>query len=364
VQGPSGHSTKVSREAAWGGASPQAPVAEKKARLTTPEHTEFQTYELIVPESCAGLRLDQALARLLPDFSRTRLKDWIDAGQVLVDRRPLKPRDVLVGGERIVLQARVPQDETVAAQDLALDIVHEDEALIVINKPPGLVVHPGAGNRDRTLQNALLHHDPELAGVPRAGIVHRLDKDTSGLLVVARTLVAHTALVRQLQEREIGRQYTAICVGVMTAGGTVDRPIGRHRTDRVRMAVREDGREAVTHYRVVERFRSHSHVRVTLETGRTHQIRVHLAHLRHAIVGDTTYGGRLLPPRGATQELNDALRAFPRQALHAERLQLEHPASGETLAWEAPMPADMTQLLVILRRDATLAKSGRSGRRT
>jgi 23S rRNA pseudouridine1911/1915/1917 synthase len=338
-------------------------ASRKKACLTAPVNTEFQTYELIVPESCAGLRLDQALARLLPDFSRTRLKDWIDAGQVLVDHRQLKPRDVLVGGERIVVRAQPSQDETVVAQELALDLVHEDEALIVINKPPGLVVHPGAGNRDRTLQNALLHHDPALASVPRAGIVHRLDKDTSGLLVVARTLAAHTALVRQLQEREIGRQYTAICVGVMTAGGTIDRPIARHRTDRVRMAVREDGREAVTHYRVVERFRSHTQVRVTLETGRTHQIRVHLAHIRHAIVGDTTYGGRLLPPRGATQELNDALRAFPRQALHAERLQLEHPVSGETIAWQAPMPSDMTRLLTLLRKDAALAKSGRPGRR-
>lgn len=323
--------------------------------MTKNPQREFQTRELTVPASCAGLRLDQALARLMPDFSRTRLKDWIDTGRVQVDRRTPKPRDVLTGGERVVVEIEVAPVDTVAAQELALDVVHQDESLIVINKPAGLVVHPGAGNRDRTLQNALLHFDAGLAVVPRAGLVHRLDKDTSGLLVVARSVVAHTALVRQLQAREIERHYEAICVGVMTAGGSVDRPIGRHRTDRVRMTVREDGRDAVTHYRVLERFRAHTHVRAQLETGRTHQIRVHLAHIKHALVGDAVYGGRLLPPRGASEELIDALRAFRRQALHAARLGLTHPRSGHAMHWQAPLPADMQALLASLRRDARAA---------
>lgn len=335
------------------------PGPRDENHLTKDPQREFQIHELTVPASCAGLRLDQALARLMPDFSRTRLKDWIDAGRVQVDRRTPKPRDVLTGGEQVVVEIELMPVETVAAQALALDVVHADESLIVINKPAGLVVHPGAGNRDRTLQNALLHFDPGLAAVPRAGLVHRLDKDTSGLLVVARSVVAHTALVRQLQAREIERHYEAICVGVMTAGGAIDRPIGRHRTDRVRMTVREDGREAVTHYRVLERFRAHTHVRAQLETGRTHQIRVHFAHIRHALVGDAVYAGRLLPPRGASEEFIDALRNFRRQALHAARLGLAHPESGRAMQWQAPLPADMQALLAALRRDARAAAEER-----
>jgi 23S rRNA pseudouridine1911/1915/1917 synthase len=331
--------------------------------LTNQAAREFRMHELTIPPSCAGLRLDQALARLMPDFSRTRLRDWIDAGRVQVDRRTPRARDLVTGGEQVRVEIEAVPVETVLAQAIELDIVHADAALLVINKPPGLVVHPGAGNRDRTLQNALLHFDPGLAAVPRAGLVHRLDKDTSGLLVVARSIEAHTALVRRLQAREIARHYEAICVGVMTAGGTVDRPIGRHRTERVRMAVREDGREAVTHYRVLERFRAHTHVRAQLETGRTHQIRVHFAHIKHALVGDTTYAGRLLPPRGATPALIEALRAFPRQALHAARLALEHPVSGESLEWNAPLPADMQGLLAVLREDARAAEGTRRTRR-
>lgn len=320
--------------------------------MTKKAAREFRIHELTIPSSCAGLRLDQALARLMPDFSRTRLRDWIDAGRVQVGRRTPKARDLVDGGEQVLVEIEETPVDTVAAQAIELDIVHADEGLIVINKPAGLVVHPGAGNRDRTLQNALLHFDASLASVPRAGLVHRLDKDTSGLLVVARSVVAHTALVRQLQAREIARHYEAICVGVMTAGGTIDRPIGRHRTERVRMAVREDGRDAVTHYRVLERFRAHTHVRAQLETGRTHQIRVHFAHIKHALVGDTTYAGRLLPPRGATPALIEALRAFPRQALHAARLALAHPLTGQQLEWQAPLPADMQSLLAVLREDA------------
>lgn len=303
------------------------------------------------------MRLDQALARLLPDYSRSRLKEWIEAGQVSVQNRMSRPRELLSGGEHVVVNAQIAAPDTVKPQAIELDIVHSDAWLIVVNKPAGLVVHPGAGNRDRTLQNALLHHDPELAALPRAGILHRLDKDTSGLLVIARSLAAHTALTRQLQAREIEREYEAICVGVMTAGGTIDRAIGRDRTDRVRMAVRDDGREAVTHYRVIERYRAHTHVRVHLETGRTHQIRVHFSHVRHPLVGDSTYGRRLLLPRGATASLVAALRAFQRQALHASRLRLVHPHHQEAVEWRAPLPADMKALVQVLRQDARAGRA-------
>lgn len=315
-----------------------------------------------VPAEAAGRRLDQALASLFPDYSRTRLKSWIDEGKVLVDGRPLRPRDRLVGGESVQVDAQLEDEVAVVPQPMALEIVYEDATLIVVNKPVGLVVHPGAGNPDRTLQNALLAHDPGLSVLPRAGIVHRLDKDTSGLLVVARTLEAHSALVRMLEAREIHREYEAVCSGVMTAGGTVDAPIGRHRVDRVRMAIREDGRESVTHYRVLARFRAHTHVRVMLETGRTHQIRVHLAHAGYPIVGDATYGRRLAIPKGATPRLDAALRGFRRQALHAARLAFEHPMTGGSCEFSAPVPDDMRELLDALREDATgAAASGRRG---
>jgi 23S rRNA pseudouridine1911/1915/1917 synthase len=311
-----------------------------------------------VPAEAAGRRLDQALASLFPDYSRTRLKSWIDEGKVLVDGRPLRPRDRLVGGESVQVDAQLEDEVAVVPQPMALEIVYEDATLIVVNKPVGLVVHPGAGNPDRTLQNALLAHDPGLSLLPRAGIVHRLDKDTSGLLVVARTLEAHSALVRMLEAREIHREYEAVCSGVMTAGGTVDAPIGRHRVDRVRMAIREDGRESVTHYRVLARFRAHTHVRVMLETGRTHQIRVHLAHAGYPIVGDATYGRRLAIPKGATPRLDAALRGFRRQALHAARLAFEHPMTGGSCEFSAPVPGDMRELLDALREDATRPAAG------
>jgi len=270
--------------------------------------------ELTIPDDQGGQRLDQALASLLPDYSRSRIKTWIESGEVQVDGRLWRPRDKVIGGELVSVRASLPQETAVVPQTIPLELVHQDADLFVINKPAGLVVHPGAGNPDSTLQNALLALDPALAQLPRAGIVHRLDKDTSGLLLVARTLPAHTALVRMLEQRDIHREYQAICRGVMTAGGTVDAPIDRHPVDRVRMAVREEGREAVTHYRVIRRYRAHTHVRVQLETGRTHQIRVHLAHAGFPLVGDKLYGGRLTLPRGASEELKEALRAFPRQA--------------------------------------------------
>jgi 23S rRNA pseudouridine1911/1915/1917 synthase len=311
---------------------------------------------LQIPDTAAGHRLDQALATMFPDYSRSRLKAWIDAGEVLVDGQVRRPRDKVDGGETVVIAATLPQESDAQAQAIPLEMVHEDRHVFVVNKPAGLVVHPGAGNPDRTLQNALLARDPALAALPRAGIVHRLDKETSGLLIVARTLPAHTALVRMLEAREIHREYQAICRGVITAGGTIDAPIDRHPTDRVRMAIRDGGRVAVSHYRVIKRFRAHTHVRVQLETGRTHQIRVHLAHIAYPIVGDKVYGGRLALPKGASEELRTALREFPRQALHAAQLQLAHPVTGKPLEAAAPLPDDMVQLLRVLATDSAAAR--------
>jgi 23S rRNA pseudouridine1911/1915/1917 synthase len=312
---------------------------------------------LRIPEAQAGQRLDQALAMLLPDYSRSRLKGWIESGEVRVDGRAWRPRDKVFGGEAVEVAATLPEEGTARPQPMALDVVHEDRHVLVLDKPAGLVVHPGAGNPDSTLQNALLARDPGLAVLPRAGIVHRLDKDTSGLLIVARTLPAHTALVRMLEERAVHREYEAICRGVMTGGGTVDAPIDRHPTDRVRMAIRDGGRDAVTHYRVIRRFRAHTHVRVQLETGRTHQIRVHLTHIGYPLVGDKVYGGRLALPKGVSEDLRQALRGFPRQALHAARLQLEHPVTGKSLEVASPLPQDMVQLLARLADDSAAVAS-------
>jgi 23S rRNA pseudouridine1911/1915/1917 synthase len=311
-----------------------------------------RTHEARLPAEFAGRRLDQALAELFPEYSRTRLKGWIDAGLVTVNGQAARPRDLVVGGEVVRVDAILEDAVAMVPQRLDLDIVHEDRSLLVVAKPPGLVVHPGAGNPDRTLQNALLAHDPALAKVPRAGIVHRLDKDTSGLLIVARTVAAHAALVRMLEARDIHREYQAICVGAMTGGGKVDAPLGRHPVDRVRMTIRSDGREAVTHYRLIDRFRRHTHLRVTLETGRTHQIRVHLAHIGYPLVGDAIYGKRLVLPKGCTPRLEAALRGFRRQALHAARLAFDHPISGKPLEFETPVPADFADLLAALREDA------------
>jgi 23S rRNA pseudouridine1911/1915/1917 synthase len=306
---------------------------------------------LTIPPEHAGQRLDQALAALLPDYSRSRMKGWIEGGEVRVDGAVMRPRDKVFGGEAVQITAQLPEESRAAPQPIPLVLVHEDKHVFVVDKPAGLVVHPGAGNPDQTLQNALLALDPKLAALPRAGIVHRLDKDTSGLLVVARTLPAHTALVRMIGERDVHREYEAICRGVMTAGGTVDAPIDRHPTDRVRMTVREGGRDAITHYRVIRRFRAHTHVRVQLETGRTHQIRVHLAHAGFPIVGDRVYGGRLTLPKGASETLRQALRDFPRQALHASRLQFDHPVTGKPIECLSPLPADMRGLLDVLAEE-------------
>ncbi|MBB1088571.1 23S rRNA pseudouridine(1911/1915/1917) synthase RluD [Lysobacter sp. SG-8] len=308
-----------------------------------------------VPDNAAGRRFDAVLAELFPDYSRSRLAGWIKSGDARLDGREVRPRDPVRGGEAVTLSVVEEVQTHSAPEAIPLEVLYEDAHVFVINKPAGLVVHPGAGNPGGTLVNALLHRDPALDKLPRAGIVHRLDKDTSGVMVVARTLVAHTALIEQLSSREVHRQYLAVVVGAMVAGGTVDAPIDRHPRDRIRMAVRDDGREAVTHYRLRERFRAHTLVECRLETGRTHQIRVHMAHAKYPIVGDPMYGGPLKLPKGATPELVDALRGFRRQALHAEVLEFRHPVSGEPVRCSAPIPADMQALVAALQDDSRAA---------
>jgi 23S rRNA pseudouridine1911/1915/1917 synthase len=302
----------------------------------------------VVPDDCAGLRFDQVLAKLLPEYSRSRLQEWIAAGQASLDGAAAAAKQKVWGGETIVVQPQShPAEQPHQAEDIALDIVYEDDALLVVNKHAGLVVHPGSGNWEGTLLNALLHHAPQLEGVPRAGIVHRLDKDTSGLLVVAKTLTAQTALVRQLQARSVKREYLALVWGEVRHGGTVDMPIGRHPTQRVKMAALENGKPAVTYYQIEEKFPSCTLLRCRLETGRTHQIRVHLAHIGHPLVGDSVY---LKGAQKCVPHLRGLLHGFPRQALHATRLALEHPVSGELMEWHAPLPQDMQLLLQQLRK--------------
>ncbi|MBP7789513.1 23S rRNA pseudouridine(1911/1915/1917) synthase RluD [Thermomonas sp.] len=317
----------------------------------------------IVPESAAGRRLDAVVAELFPEYSRSRLSAWIKSGDVSVDGAPARGRDPVRGGEQVALNVVQETQTHAVAEDIPLDVLYEDEHVFVIDKPAGLVVHPGAGNPAGTLVNALLFRDPALELLPRAGIVHRLDKDTSGVMVVARTLTAHTALVEQLSNRQVHRQYLAVVVGALVSGGTANAAIDRHPRDRLRMAVREDGKDAVTHYRLRERFRAHTALECRLETGRTHQIRVHMNYLKHPIVGDPLYGGSFKLPKGASEELIAALRAFKRQALHAEVLEFMHPASGEPIRCSAPLPADMQQLLALLRADAAAHAEAERARR-
>ncbi|HBP40682.1 MAG: 23S rRNA pseudouridine(1911/1915/1917) synthase RluD [Vreelandella alkaliphila] len=305
-----------------------------------------------VPATLAGARLDQAAAELFSDYSRERLKAWINAGELTVDGAKVKPKAKLHGHEILALKATIEDDTRFEPQDIPLDIVYEDDAVMVINKAAGMVVHPAAGNPDGTLLNALLHHHPALAEVPRAGIVHRLDKDTTGLMMVAKTLPAQTTLVEQLQARSVSRQYDAVVIGKPVSGSTIDAPIGRHPKDRKRQAVTASGKPAVTHFRVVERFRAHTHVRCQLETGRTHQIRVHMAHARYPLIGDPLYSGRAKLPPGAAAPLKEILREFPRQALHARKLSFVHPVSGETLTFHADLPDDLLMLLDYLREDS------------
>ena len=331
--------------------SPDPTLQDTSPAAAEPRHAR-------VPDSAAGRRFDAVLAELFPEYSRSRLSAWIKTGDVLLDGNQVRPRDPVRGGEQVELVAVVETQVRAEPEDIPLRILHEDDQVIVIDKPAGLVVHPGAGNPAGTLVNGLLHHDPALASLPRAGIVHRLDKDTSGVMMVARTLQAHTALVAQLSAREVHRQYLAVVVGALVSGGTADASIDRHPRDRIRMTVREDGRDAVTHFRLRERFRAHTLLECRLETGRTHQIRVHMAHLKHPIVGDPLYGGALRLPKGASEGLVAALRGFRRQALHAESLEFRHPASGDAVRCEAAVPEDMQALLRALRDD-TRADAGR-----
>ncbi|MCC8484836.1 23S rRNA pseudouridine(1911/1915/1917) synthase RluD [Xanthomonas campestris pv. raphani] len=311
--------------------------------------------QAVVPDSAAGRRFDAVLAELFPEFSRSRLSEWIKSGDALLDGETARPRDTLRGGETVQVQVVLETQTHAAPQDIPLNVLYEDDQVLVIDKPAGLVVHPGAGNPDGTLVNALLFRDPNLAAVPRAGVVHRLDKDTSGVMVVARTLQAQTALVEQLSARDVHRQYLAVVVGALVSGGTADAPIDRHPRDRLKMAVRDDGRDAVTHYRLRERFRAHTALECRLETGRTHQIRVHMAHLKSPIVGDPLYGGALKLPKGATDTLVAELRGFKRQALHAETLEFLHPVSGEPVRASAPVPEDLQRLMSALREDSARA---------
>lgn len=308
----------------------------------SPKDVAASCHLLTIPPDCAGMRLDQALARLFPSHSRSRLQGWLKAGRVQLNGMQPDAKHKVWGGEALRVDAApTPAEVAEQPEEIPLAIVYEDEAILVIDKPVGLVVHPGSGNWGGTLLNALLHHAPELAAVPRAGIVHRLDKDTSGLLVVARTLEAQTDLIRQLQARTVKRHYLALAHGELTGPGEVDAPIGRHPVHRTRMAVVGSGRPALTRYAVRERFARATLVECRLETGRTHQIRVHMAHIGHPLAGDATYG----PRRSGSATLDD----FPRQALHAWRLGLRHPTRGDTAHWESPLPADFAALLETLR---------------
>lgn len=313
------------------------------------DHAEERQLQLSPAQ--AGRRLDQVLAELLPAYSRSRLQDWIGRGRVLLDGQPACARDRIRGTELVSVRPQFLPTAELQPQAIALRLVFADPHLLVIDKPAGLVVHPAAGHPDGTLQNALLHHDPSLAALPRCGIVHRLDKDTSGLLVVARTPLAHRVLVAQLAARQVQREYRALVIGEPLGGGRIDAPIGRHPTRRTAMAVVAGARPARTDYRVLARYRGHSLLAVHLHTGRTHQIRVHMAHCRLPLVGDPLYGVRPRPPAGASPTLVRALQRFPRQALHAQRLALQHPVSGATLTWEVPLAADLAHLLTLLEAD-------------
>lgn len=313
---------------------------------------ELIQIDTVIPEEMSGKRLDQALAKLLPEHSRARLQGWIRDGYVLIDKKIMRPRDKIQGGEQVEIQAEIEVQISASPENIPLEIIFEDEYLIIINKPAGLIVHPGAGNPQHTLMNALLHHDQKLDQVPRAGIVHRLDKDTSGLLVIARTPQSHTSLVKQLQTRDMHREYVTIVSGVMTAGGTIDQPIGRHPKHRTRMAIVKNGRTAITHYRIIRKYRHHSQLQVNLETGRTHQIRVHMTWYHHPIIGDPVYGAKKQLVKGMDSNLANIVTAFPRQALHARAIQLLHPHSDELMTWEAPIPEDITELIDSLELDA------------
>jgi len=288
------------------------------------------------------------LSEMLPDYSRSKITAWIKSGEALINHKPFKPKDKVIGSEMVELTISQKQNNDWAGEDIPLNVVFEDEDIIVLNKAVGLVTHPGAGNWSGTLANALLHYEPKLATLDRAGIVHRLDKNTSGLMVVAKNEKSQKYLVEQLQTHSVSREYSAIVYGHMVAGGTIDEAIGRDTKDRVKQAVSSHGKEAVTHYRVIDRYQNHTHVKAILETGRTHQIRVHLSHIGYPLIGDPMYGGKVRFPKKADAVLKEALVSFKRQALHARKLTLTHPTSGELMSWKAPLPEDMLALLDLL----------------
>ena len=307
---------------------------------------------IVIPDRLIGQRIDSALAVMLPDYSRSKITSWVRAGKALVNDKTFKAKEKVLGGEVVALTIEKEKTNAWLGEDIAIDVVYEDEDIIVVNKPVGLVTHPGAGNWTGTLANALLHYDPSLANLDRAGIVHRLDKNTSGLMVVARSELAQKNLVEQLQTHAVSREYSAIVYGHMISGGTVDAPIGRDPKDRIRQAVAEEGegKDALTHYRVIDRFAHHTHVKCILETGRTHQIRVHMAHIEHPLIADPMYGGKIRFPKKAEEALKDVLKGFNRQALHAKKLTLMHPISGEEMSWKAPLPKDLDDLLKALAK--------------
>jgi 23S rRNA pseudouridine1911/1915/1917 synthase len=309
-------------------------------------------HKLSIEEQFSGFRLDQALSQMMPDYSRSRIQDWIKSGFITLNDKTVKPREKVYLGDKLTLDIPETTKTFDQPEPIEFEVLFEDEHLFVVNKPAGLVVHPAAGHQSGTLVNGLLYREPKLEQLPRAGIVHRLDKDTTGVMVVARSLQAHSKLVDALQQREVKREYVAIVRGVITAGRTIDEPIARHPVDRKRMSVQENGKHAVTHFTVAERYRNHTLVDVRLETGRTHQIRVHMAHIRYPLLGDQVYGGRFAVPAGVTDELEQALRQFKRQALHARRLSFDHPVSGEALSFEAEIPSDMQNMIEVLKRDA------------
>ncbi len=309
---------------------------------------------IIIPNRLIGERIDSALAQMLPDYSRSKITAWVRSGGALINAKTFKPKEKVLGGEIVALSIKPEKTNDWLPEDIALDIVFADDDIIVVNKPVGLVTHPGAGNWTGTLANALLHYDPSLANLDRAGIVHRLDKNTSGLMVVARSELAQKNLVEQLQTHSVSREYSAIVYGHMISGGTVDMPIGRDPKDRIKQAVIDTGKDATTHYRVIERFANHTHIKAILETGRTHQIRVHMSHIGHPLIADPMYGGKIRFPKKAPEALKDALKGFNRQALHAKKLTLTHPISGESMSWKAPLPDDLQALLRMLAEfDAT-----------
>ena len=310
----------------------------------------MEVLKITIPNRMTGERLDSSLSEMLPDYSRSKITAWIKSGDALIDGKSFKPKDKAIGAEIVCLTLNQKQNNDWSAEKIPLNVVYEDEDIIVINKQFGLVTHPGAGNWSGTLANALLYYDPGLSKLDRAGIVHRLDKNTSGLMVIARNEKSQKYLVEQLQRHSVDREYSAIVYGHMIAGGSVDEPIGRDPKDRVKQAVLMSGKDAITHYRAIDRFKSHTHVKAILETGRTHQIRVHLSYVGHSLIGDPMYGGRVRFPKKASEELKDALLNFKRQALHSKKLSLTHPISGESMSWKAPLPDDMTKLLEVLKK--------------